>query len=85
MRRLLAERAFPIEELRYFASARSAGTTLPWGDGEIVVEDAATADPSGLDIALFSAGATGSSRAGRPLHRRRRHRDRQLLGVAHGS
>jgi aspartate-semialdehyde dehydrogenase len=60
MRRLLAERAFPIEELRYFASARSAGTTLPWGDGEIVVEDAATADPSGLDIALFSAGATSS-------------------------
>jgi aspartate-semialdehyde dehydrogenase len=60
MRRLLAERAFPVDELRYFASARSAGTTLPWGDGEIVVEDAATADPSGLDIALFSAGATGS-------------------------
>ena len=60
MRRLLAERAFPIDELRYFASARSAGTTLPWGDGEIVVEDAATADPRGLDIALFSAGATSS-------------------------
>jgi aspartate-semialdehyde dehydrogenase len=60
MRRLLAERAFPVDELRYFASARSAGTTLPWGDGEIVVEDAAVADPSGLDIALFSAGATSS-------------------------
>ena len=36
------------------------GTTLPWADGEIVVEDAATADPAGLDIALFSAGATSS-------------------------
>src|SRR5215212_951631 len=60
MRRLLAERMFPVDELRYFASARSAGTTLPWGDGEIVVEDAATADPRGLDIALFSAGATSS-------------------------
>ena len=60
MRRLLAERAFPVDELRFFASARSAGTTLPWGDGEIVVEDAAVADPSGLDIALFSAGATSS-------------------------
>jgi aspartate-semialdehyde dehydrogenase len=60
MRRLLAERKFPVTELRYFASARSAGTTLPWGDGEIVVEDAATADPSGLDLALFSAGATSS-------------------------
>jgi aspartate-semialdehyde dehydrogenase len=60
MRRLLAERAFPVDELRYFASARSAGTTLPWGDAKIVVEDAATADPRGLDLALFSAGATSS-------------------------
>ena len=60
MRRLLAERDFPIAELRFFASARSAGSTLPWGDDEIVVEDAETADPSGLDIALFSAGATSS-------------------------
>src|SRR3954464_7821311 len=60
MRRLLAERAFRVDELRYFASARSAGTTLPWGDSEIVVEDAAIADPSGLDIALFSSGATSS-------------------------
>jgi aspartate-semialdehyde dehydrogenase len=60
MRRMLAERAFPIDELRYFASARSAGTTLPWADGEITVEDAAVADPAGLDVALFSAGATSS-------------------------
>src|SRR5580765_6994491 len=60
MRRLLAERDFPIEELRYFASARSAGTTLPWKDTDIVVEDAELADPTGLDIALFSAGASGS-------------------------
>ena len=60
MRSLLAERQFPISELRFFASARSAGSTLPWNGGEIVVEDASTADPSGLDIALFSAGATSS-------------------------
>src|SRR6185312_9511827 len=60
MRRILAERAFPVAEIRYFASARSAGTTLPWGDREIVVEDAALADPSGLDIALFSAGGATS-------------------------
>jgi aspartate-semialdehyde dehydrogenase len=60
MRRLLEEREFPATSIRYFASSRSAGTTLPWRDGEIVVEDAATADPSGIDIALFSAGATGS-------------------------
>lgn len=60
MRTLLAERKFPLDELRFFASARSAGTTLPWKGGEITVEDAATADPHGLDIALFSSGATSS-------------------------
>src|SRR3954449_2734105 len=60
MRRLLEERAFPVDELRYFASARSAGRTLPWRGREVLVEDAATADVSGLDVALFSAGATGS-------------------------
>ena len=60
MRSILAERNFPVSEMRYFASARSAGTTLPWKGSEITVEDAATADCSGIDIALFSAGATGS-------------------------
>ncbi|HMS77502.1 MAG TPA: aspartate-semialdehyde dehydrogenase, partial [Gordonia sp. (in: high G+C Gram-positive bacteria)] len=44
MRALLAERKFPADEVRFFASARSAGKKLPWGDGEIVVEDASTAD-----------------------------------------
>ena len=60
MRRILAERSFPVDEMRYFASARSAGTTLAWRDREVTVEDAATADPAGLDIALFAAGATTS-------------------------
>ena len=60
MRRVLVERSFPVDEMRYFASSRSAGRSLPWGDGEITIEDAATADPSGLDVALFSAGATAS-------------------------
>ena len=60
MREILLERNFPADEIRFFASARSAGTVLPYGDREVVVEDAATADPSGLDIALFSAGATAS-------------------------
>ncbi|MCW2621868.1 MAG: asd [Frankiales bacterium] len=60
MRRLLAERAFPADQVRFFASARSAGTTLPWQGGEVTVEDATTADPTGLDIVLFSAGATTS-------------------------
>jgi aspartate-semialdehyde dehydrogenase len=57
---ILAERAFPVAELRLFASARSAGSTLPWAGGEVTVEDASTADPTGLDIAIFSAGATTS-------------------------
>ncbi len=60
MRALLQERDFPVEEMRYFASARSAGTTLPWRDGEVTVEDTATADFSGLDIALFSNGGSTS-------------------------
>ena len=60
MRRMLAERAFPVDEIRYFASSRSAGSTLPWDGRDIVVEDAASADPAGLDIALFSAGASMS-------------------------
>ncbi len=60
MRTLLSERSYPVEEMRYFASARSAGTTLPWGDREVVVEDTATADFSGIDIAIFSAGGATS-------------------------
>jgi aspartate-semialdehyde dehydrogenase len=60
MRQILAERDFPIAEIRFFASARSAGSTLPWRGGEVTVEDASTADPTGLDIALFSAGASTS-------------------------
>ncbi|MFC4376770.1 aspartate-semialdehyde dehydrogenase [Nocardia halotolerans] len=60
MRKLLEERNFPVDEIRFFASARSAGKTLPWRGEEIVVEDTETADPSGLDIALFSAGGAMS-------------------------
>ena len=60
MRQILLERDFPVAEVRFFASARSAGTVLPFGDREVVVEEAATADPAGLDLALFSAGATTS-------------------------
>ncbi|MFM8870409.1 MAG: aspartate-semialdehyde dehydrogenase [Actinomycetota bacterium] len=60
MRTLLAERKFPLDELRFFASARSAGKTIEWNGRNIVVEDADQADPTGLDIALFSAGATSS-------------------------
>ncbi|GGK88059.1 aspartate-semialdehyde dehydrogenase [Mangrovihabitans endophyticus] len=66
MRRILAERRFPVDQLRLFASARSAGRALPWGDGEVTVEDAATADYRGLDIVLFSAGK-GSAKQFAPL------------------
>ncbi|EHK86017.1 aspartate-semialdehyde dehydrogenase [Saccharomonospora azurea SZMC 14600] len=66
MRKLLEASDLPVARMRYFASARSAGTTLPWRGEEIEVEDAATADPSGLDIALFSAGgATSKAQAPR--------------------
>jgi aspartate-semialdehyde dehydrogenase len=60
LRSILAERSFPVDEMRYLASSRSAGTTLPWGDQEIVVEDALTADLSGIDLALCSAPASVS-------------------------
>jgi aspartate-semialdehyde dehydrogenase len=60
VRSLLVERDFPISEIRFFASERSAGTTLPFRGEDIVVEDAATADPSGLDVAIFSAGGAMS-------------------------
>jgi aspartate-semialdehyde dehydrogenase len=66
MRQILLERGFPAEEIRFFASARSAGTVLPFGDREVTVEDASTADPSGLDIAVFSAGGA-TSRALAPV------------------
>jgi aspartate-semialdehyde dehydrogenase len=60
MRQILEQRAFPVDQVRFFASSRSAGTVLPYAGREVVVEDASTADPSGLDVALFSAGATTS-------------------------
>lgn len=60
MLRILEERAFPVTELRLFASARSAGRALPWAGGEVVIEDAATASFEGLDIVLFSAGGATS-------------------------
>ena len=60
MRSVLAERAFPVESMRLFASARSAGKQLDWKGTKVAVEDAATADYSGLDVVFFSAGASTS-------------------------
>jgi len=58
VRQLLLDRDVRVDEIRFFASGRSAGTVLPFGGREITVEDVATADPAGLNIAIFSAGAT---------------------------
>jgi aspartate-semialdehyde dehydrogenase len=60
LRAILRERDFPVDDMRYLASARSAGTTLPWGDAEITVEDAATTELQGIDLALCSAPAAVS-------------------------
>jgi aspartate-semialdehyde dehydrogenase len=60
MRTLVEQRALPVDSMRYLASPRSKGKRLPWKDTEIEVEDAWSADHSGIDIALFSVGATAS-------------------------
>ncbi len=59
-RQLVAERDFPIESVRLFASARSAGRKLTVGDAEYTVEDAETADYNGLDMVLASVGGDAS-------------------------
>ncbi len=56
MRSVLEGRHFPQDRLRLFASSRSAGRRL---DG-VTVEDVATADHAGVDVALFSMGAAAS-------------------------
>jgi aspartate-semialdehyde dehydrogenase len=60
IRSVLVERAFPVDDVRFFASARSVGRRLPWAGGDIDVEDADTADFAGLDLALMSTGAAAS-------------------------
>ncbi len=60
VRALLEQRRFPHDSIRFFASSRSAGRPLSFAGKEVIVEDLETADPSGVDIAIFSAGATTS-------------------------
>jgi aspartate-semialdehyde dehydrogenase len=60
MRKLLAERAFPVDQIRYFSSKRSAGRVLDWKGAEVIVEDSAEADWTDIDLALLSAGKTSS-------------------------
>lgn len=61
MARVLLERGFPIREIHFLASARSAGTTLPFDARQVEVEEATPEIFDGIDLALFSAGA-GTSR-----------------------
>ncbi|WP_151641564.1 aspartate-semialdehyde dehydrogenase [Corynebacterium sp. 11A] len=63
MRILLEERNFPLDAIRFFASKRSAGTTLTYDGKDVQVEDLAEATVEslqGIDIALFSAGGSTS-------------------------
>ncbi len=60
MRSILLERKFPADDVRFFASARSAGRVLSFGGADVVVEDVVGADFAGIDIALFSCGASTS-------------------------
>ncbi|HUA96587.1 MAG TPA: aspartate-semialdehyde dehydrogenase, partial [Acidimicrobiales bacterium] len=62
LRQVLDARAFPLDDVRFFASSRSAGTSIEWRGAEFFVEDADQADLSGIDIALCSTGATASRR-----------------------
>ena len=57
---ILEERGFPVGELVALASERSAGTKVKYGHRDVVVQDLATFDPAGTDIALFSAGGATS-------------------------
>src|ERR1700722_7203663 len=58
---ILDQRGFPLDDLRVFASSRSAGSRIPFRGHEVVVEDVATADVGGVDLALFSVGAGASA------------------------
>ena len=84
MRTLLDERDFPATSVRFFASARSQGKKLEFRGQQIEVEDAETADPSGLDIALFSAGATMSRVQAPRFAAAGADRHRQLVGLPQG-
>ena len=57
---ILADRNFPMGRLRLFASARSAGQKVSTAWGKVEVEDLAGADPEGIEVAIFSAGASRS-------------------------
>ena len=79
MRQILLERGFPVEEVRFFASSRSAGTVLPFGERQVTVEDSETADPSGTRHRALLRRRHRLAGAGAPVRRRRGGRGRQLV------
>ena len=60
--RCLEKRRFPLSQLRLFASARSAGRTLPFCGEALPVSELREDSFTGIDLALFSAGAATSRR-----------------------
>ena len=62
MLKTLHDRQFPATEVRAFASARSAGTKVPFGDDELVVQELKEDVFEGIDIAIFSAGGSTSEK-----------------------
>ena len=60
LRDVLVQRGFPVGQVRLLASARSAGKTLTFGEQKIAVEELTESSFDGIDIALFSAGASRS-------------------------
>ncbi len=60
MRSVLVEREFPVDQVRFFASSRSAGMLLEWEGGQVEVQDASEADYQGLDVVLMAAGKYAS-------------------------
>ncbi|HCR12976.1 MAG TPA: aspartate-semialdehyde dehydrogenase, partial [Desulfovibrio sp.] len=62
MLKTLEQRAFPAKTVKALASSRSAGTTVPYADGELTVEEMTEDSFKGVDIALFSAGGATSKK-----------------------
>ena len=58
----LEQRRFPLSRPRLFASARSAGKTLPFQGKPVVVEELTEDSFRGVNIALFSAGGAQSKK-----------------------
>jgi aspartate-semialdehyde dehydrogenase len=58
---VMRERSFPADEVVPFASERSAGKTIEWGDRSLTVQTLSDESIQGFDLALFSAGSATSA------------------------